>query len=88
VFEAAVANRLAADGRHTEGEAGRRLGAALSRAGNVPVPPKPWLPPEALTLVREALEGVVAGLERWPPVVGTLPAGRAKDALGVVRRYG
>jgi hypothetical protein len=39
-------------------------------------------------LVREALEGVVAGLERRPPVVGTLAAGRAKDALKVVRRYG
>jgi hypothetical protein len=73
-----VANRLAAGGRHTEGQAGRRLEAALSRAGNVPVPPKPWLPPEALTLVRQALEGVVAGLERRPPVVGTPAAGRRR----------
>jgi hypothetical protein len=57
-----------------------------ARASKVPGPPKPWLPPEAVTLVREALEGVVAGLERRPPVVGTLAAGRAEDALAVVRR--
>jgi CheY-like chemotaxis protein len=44
--------------------------------------------PEAVTLVREALEGVVAGLGRRPTVVGTLAAGRAKDALAVGRRYG
>jgi hypothetical protein len=41
-----------------------------------------------VTLVREALEGVVAGLERRPPVVGALAAGRAKDTLEVVQRYG
>jgi hypothetical protein len=47
--------------------------------------PKPSLRAEAVRPVREALEGVVAGLERRPPAVGTLAAGRAKDALKVVR---
>jgi hypothetical protein len=88
VFEAALANRLAAGDGHTGAEAGRRLGAALAKATRAPGPPKPWLPPEAVTPVREALEGVVAGLERRPRVVGTPAAGRAKDALAVVRRYG
>jgi hypothetical protein len=38
--------------------------------------------------VREALEGMVVGLGRRPPVVGPLAVGKAKDALEVVRRYG
>jgi hypothetical protein len=87
VFEAALARRQASGGPAGR-EADRRLGAALSRASRVPGPPRPWLPPEAVTLVRAALAGVVDGLERRPPVVGTLAAGRAKDALKVVRRYG
>ena len=64
------------------------MDVSLSRASKVAGPPRPCLPSEEVALVREALEGVVAGLERRPPVVGTLAAGRAKDALKVVRRYG
>ena len=61
------------------------MDVSLSRASKVAGPPRPWLPSEEVALVREALEGVVAGLERRPPAVGTLAAGRAKDALKVVR---
>jgi hypothetical protein len=39
-------------------------------------------------LVREALQGVLDGLARRPPVVGTLAAGRVKDALAVLPREG
>jgi hypothetical protein len=87
VFEAALVSHQAAVGPAGR-EAGRRLEAALAKATRVAGPPRPWLPPEAVTLVRAALEGVVAGLERRPQVVGTLAAGKAKDALEVVRRYG
>ncbi len=43
-----------------------------------------WLAPEAGTLVREALRGVLDGLARKPPVVGALAAGRVRDALAVL----
>jgi hypothetical protein len=38
--------------------------------------------------VREALQGVLDGLERKPPVVGTLAAGRVNDALAVLPKDG
>ena len=47
-----------------------------------------WLAPEAVRLVREALQGVLDGLARKPPVVGTLAAGRAADALAVLPKQG
>jgi hypothetical protein len=47
-----------------------------------------WLAPEAVTLVREALRGALDGLARRPPVVGTLAAGRAADALAVLPKEG
>jgi hypothetical protein len=37
-----------------------------------------------VTLVREALQGVLHGLARRPPAVGTLAAGRVADALAVL----
>ena len=69
-------------------EAGRRLDVALGRLHKVPSPGRGWLAPEAVTLVREALEGVLDGLARRPPVVGTLAAGRVRDALAVLPKGG
>jgi hypothetical protein len=37
-------------------------------------------------LVREALQGVLDGLARMAPVVGTLAAGRVADALAVLAK--
>ena len=70
--------------RQGERDAGRRLDVALGRLHNVPNPGRRWLAPEAVTLVREALQGVLDGLARKPPVVGTLAAGRVADALAVL----
>jgi hypothetical protein len=70
--------------RQGERDAGRRLDRALGRLHKAPNPGRFWLAPEAVTLVREALQGVLDGLARRPPVVGTLAAGRAKDALAVL----
>jgi hypothetical protein len=39
-------------------------------------------------LVREALQGVLDGLTRKSPVVGTLAVGRVKDALPVLLEEG
>jgi hypothetical protein len=41
-----------------------------------------------VTLVRKALRGVLDGLARRPPVVGTLAAGRVADALAVLPKVG
>jgi hypothetical protein len=82
VAEAALALRQGQRG------AGRRLDAALSRLYDAPNPGRGWLPPEAVRLVREALQGVLDGLARRPPVVGTLAAGRVKDALAVLPKEG
>jgi hypothetical protein len=68
--------------------AGRRLDAALGRLYDAPSPGRGWLAPEAVRLVREALQGVLDGLARKPPVVGTLAAGRVKDALAVLPQQG
>jgi len=70
--------------RQGESDAGRRLGVALARLDDAPNPGRRWLAPEAVTLVREALQGVLDGLARKPPVVGTLAAGRVADALAVL----
>jgi hypothetical protein len=70
--------------RQGERDAGRRLGVALARLDDAPNPGRRWLAPEAVTLVREALQGVLDGLARKPPVVGTLAAGRVADALAVL----
>jgi hypothetical protein len=70
--------------RRGERDAGRRLGAALGRLDEAPNPGRGWLAPEAVTLVREALQGALDGLARKPPVVGTLAAGRVADALAVL----
>ncbi len=74
--------------RRGERDAGRRLDAALGRLHRAPNPGRGWLAPEAVTLVREALQGVLVGLARKPPVVGTLAAGRVKDALAVLPEEG
>jgi hypothetical protein len=57
---------------------------ALGRLHDAPNPGRGWLAPEAVWLVREALQGVLDGLARRPPVVGTLAAGRVADALAVL----
>ena len=49
-----------------------------------PNPGRGWLAPEAVRLVREALQGVLGGLARRPPVVRALAAGRVKNALTVL----
>jgi hypothetical protein len=54
------------------------------RLYRAPNPGLRWLAPEAATLVREALQGVLDGLARKPPAVGTLAAGRMRDALAVL----
>jgi hypothetical protein len=41
-----------------------------------------------VTLVREALQDVLDGRVRKPPVVGTLAAGRVADALAVLPKQG
>jgi hypothetical protein len=74
--------------RRGERDAGRRLDAALARLREAPSPGRSWLAPEAVRLVREALEGVLGGLARRPPVVGTLAAGRVADALAVLSEDG
>jgi hypothetical protein len=74
--------------RQGERDAGRRLDAALGRLHKAPSPGRGWLAPEAVRLVREALQGVLDGLARRPPVVGTLAAGRVKDALAVLPKQG
>ena len=38
--------------------------------------------------MREALQGVLDGLARKPPAVGTLAAGRVADALAVLPKEG
>jgi hypothetical protein len=78
VAEAALASR------QRESDAGRRLGVALARLDDAPNPSRRWLAPEAVRLVREALQGVLDGLARRPPVVGALAAGRVADALAVL----
>jgi hypothetical protein len=82
VAEAAVALRRG------ERDAGRRLDAALGRLHEAPNPGRGWLAPEAVRLVREALQGVLDELARRPPVVGTLAAGRVADALAVLPKQG
>jgi hypothetical protein len=86
VLEEVAAAALA----HRQGdrEAGRRLDVALGRLHRAPNPGRSWLAPEAVTLVREALQGVLDGLARKPPVVGTLAAGRVEDALAVLPQEG
>ena len=88
VAEAALAYRRAAEGGQDTRGAGRRLDAALGRLHRAPNPGRSWLAPEAVRLVREALQGVLDGLARRPPVVGTLAAGRVKDALAVLPEEG
>jgi len=88
VADAALEYRRAADGRQDTRDAGRRLDVALGPLHRVPNPGRSWLAPEAVTLVREALQGVLGGLARKPPVVGTLAAGRVRDAPEVLRRCG
>jgi hypothetical protein len=70
--------------RQGERDAGRRLDVALGRLHRAPNPGRNWLASEAVTLVREALQGVLDGLARKPPAVGTLAAGRVRDALAVL----
>jgi hypothetical protein len=82
VAEAALAHRLG------EREAERRLDVALGRLDQAPNPGRGWLAPKAVRLVREALQGVLDGLARRPPVVGTLAAGRVADALAVLPKEG
>ena len=60
----------------------------LGRLHRAPNPGQSWLAPEAVRLVREALQGVLDGLARRPPVVGTLAAGRVKDTLAVLPKEG
>jgi hypothetical protein len=74
--------------RQGERDAGRRLDAALGRLHQAPNPGRGWPALEAVRLVREALRGVLDGLARRPPVVGTLAAGRVKDALAVLPEEG
>jgi hypothetical protein len=74
--------------RQGERDAGRRLDVALGRLHDAPNPGRGWLAPEAVRLVREALQGVLDGLARRPPVVGTLAGGRVKDALAVLPKGG
>jgi hypothetical protein len=74
--------------RQGERDAGRRLDVALSRLHRALNPGRGWLAPEAVRLVREALQGVLDGLARKPPVVGTLAAGRVADALAVLPKEG
>jgi hypothetical protein len=62
--------------RQGERDAGRRLGVALGRLHKAPNPGRGSLAPEAVRLAREALQGVLDGLTRRPPAVGTLAAGR------------
>lgn len=57
---------------------------APGRLHKAPTPGRSWLEPEAVTLVREALQGVLVGLARRPPAVGTQAPGRVKDALVVL----
>jgi hypothetical protein len=82
VAEAALALRKG------ERDAGRRLDVALGRLHRAPSPGRGWRAPEAVRLVREALQGVLDGLARRPPVVGMLAAGRVKDALAVLPKEG
>jgi hypothetical protein len=84
VAEAALDYRRATEERQDKREAGRRPYVALGRLHRAPNPGRRWLAPEAVTLVREALQGVLDGLARWPPVVGTLAAGRVRDALALL----
>jgi hypothetical protein len=84
VAEAALAYRRTVEGGEDDGAAARRLDVALGRLHRAPNPGRSWLAPEAVTLVREALQGALDGLARRPQVVGTLGAGRAKDALAVL----
>jgi hypothetical protein len=74
--------------RQGDRAAGRRLDGALARLHKAPNPGRGWLAPEAVRLVREALQGVLDGLARRPPAVGTLAAGRVKDALAVLPEEG
>jgi hypothetical protein len=74
--------------RQRERRAGRRPDAALVRLLDAPSPGRGWLAPEAVRLVREALQGVLDGLTRKPPAVGRLAAGRVKDALAVLPKGG
>jgi hypothetical protein len=74
--------------RQGDRDADRRLGAALGRLHDAPNPGRSWLAPEAVRLVREALQGVLDRLARKPPVVGTLAAGWVKDALAVLPKEG
>jgi hypothetical protein len=74
--------------RQGDREAGRRLGAALGRLHEAPNPGRRWLAPEAVTLVGEALQGMLDGLARRPPAVGTLVAARVRDALAVLPKEG
>jgi hypothetical protein len=87
VAEAALAYRRAAESG-ADDAAGRRLDVALGRPHRAPNPGRRWLAPEAVTLVREALQGVLDRLARRPPVVRTLAAGRVADALAVLPREG
>jgi hypothetical protein len=74
---------------------GRTPGPVATKLVNLaaldPTRRRPWpsgrgkaTPGGAVTLVREALQGVLDGLARKPPVVGTLAAGRVADALAVL----
>jgi hypothetical protein len=62
----------------------RHLDVALGRPHQAPNPGRSWLALEAVTLVREVLQGMRDGLARKPPAAGTLATGRAKDALAVL----
>ena len=85
--EAALAYRRGAQDRRYA-RAGAGLDAVLGRPSRAPNPSRPRLAAEAVRLVREALQGVLDGLARRPPVVGTLVAGRVADALAVLPREG
>jgi hypothetical protein len=47
-----------------------RLDVALGRLHRTPNPGRSWLAPEAARLAREALQGVLDGQARRPPMVG------------------
>jgi hypothetical protein len=56
VAEAALEYRRPTEGRQDTREAGRRLDVALGRLHRAPNPGRSWLAPEAVRLVREALQ--------------------------------
>jgi hypothetical protein len=70
------------------GRGARVIVRGLGRLHRAPNPGRSWLAPEAVTPVREALQGVLDGLARKPPVLGTLAAGRVRNALAALPKVG